>query len=228
MFAGRIGIEIMSDRKLTRVAIVDDHPLTRKGIRVTLEENGNFDVVAEGASAADAVAIADSHVPDFMLLDINMPGGGVEAAQAIGQKHATIKLMMLTVYDNLANVKASLQAGASGYVLKGVSGDEMISIIDKILNGAKHVSPELAAKILGESEPSKLGAVANDFHKVSGTLTIREEQIHKLIGKGASNRDIADRLQLSEATVKQYASQLFRKLGVKNRVEAALMMKSQG
>jgi two-component system, NarL family, nitrate/nitrite response regulator NarL len=215
-------------KMLTRVAIVDDHPLTRRGIRVTLEENGNFDIVAEGACAADAVAIADSKVPDFMLLDINMPGGGVEAAEAIGKKHPGIKMMMLTVYDNHANVKASLQAGASGYVLKGVSGDEMVAIIDKIMSGAKHVSPELAAKILGENDASDSRAGGYDKQHAPGSLTAREEQIHKLIGKGASNRDIADRLQLSEATVKQYASQLFRKLGVKNRVEAALLMKSQG
>ncbi len=217
---------MMSGGKMTRVAIVDDHPLTRRGIRVTLEESGNFDVVAEGASAADAVAIADTHRPEFMLLDINMPGGGVEAAEAIGQKHPGIKLMMLTVYDNLANVKASLKAGASGYVLKGVSGDEMISIINKILHGAKLVSPELAAKILGGNDSPDFRSNANDAQNASGSLTPREQQIHRLIGKGASNRDIADELELSEATVKQYASQLFRKLGVKNRVEAALLMKN--
>ncbi len=214
----------MGSETMTRVAIVDDHPLTRKGIRATLEDEGNFTVVAEGGSAADAIAIAEEHGPDLMVLDINMPGGGIEAAEVIGKNQPSIKLMMLTVFDNMANVKASLKSGAVGYVLKGVDGDELVAIVRKLLGGAKHVSPELAAKILGESE-------ASDFirpdggHDSPGLLTAREEQIHDLIGKGASNRDIAEKLRLSEATIKQYASQLYRKLGVKNRVEAALLMK---
>ncbi len=207
---------------MTTVAIVDDHPLTRKGVRATLEENGKFQVVAEGGSADEAIAIARQLEPDLMLLDINMPGGGVEAAQAIGEIKPGIKLMMLTVYDNLANVKASLKSGAAGYVLKGVEGDEMISIIERLLSGAKHVSPELAAKILTEPETGRRPAQRVE---VVASLTERETQIHALIGKGISNRDIADKLSLSEATIKQYASQLFKKLGVKNRVEAALLLK---
>jgi two-component system, NarL family, nitrate/nitrite response regulator NarL len=212
----------MSREPKTSVAIIDDHPLTRKGVRAALEENAKFRVVAEGASASDAIAIAKAHEPDLMLLDINMPGGGVEAAQTIGTMTPAIKLIMLTVYDNMANVRASLQAGAVGYVLKGIDGDEMIAIIQKVLDGAKHLSPELAVKLLMETDTPRrpIGTEAS-----TTTLTERESQIHALIGKGISNRDIAEQLSLSEATIKQYASQLFKKLKVKNRVEAALLLK---
>jgi two-component system, NarL family, nitrate/nitrite response regulator NarL len=133
-----------------------------------------------------------------------------------------IKLIMLTVYDNMANVRASLQAGAVGYVLKGIDGDEMIAIIQKVLDGAKHLSPELAVKLLMETDTPRrpIGGEAP-----TSTLSERESQIHALIGKGISNREIAEQLSLSEATIKQYASQLFKKLKVKNRVEAALLLK---
>jgi two-component system, NarL family, nitrate/nitrite response regulator NarL len=212
----------MSREHSIRVAIIDDHPLTRKGVRAALEENNRFQVVAEGGSAVDAIAIAKRHEPDLMLLDINMPGGGVEAAQAIGTLKPAVKLIMLTVYDNMANVRASLQSGAAGYVLKGIEGDEMIAIIQKVLDGAKHVSPELAVKLLMETEKPR---GPSEAELATNSLTERESQIHALIAKGISNRDIADRLSLSEATIKQYASQLFKKLGVKNRVEAALLLK---
>jgi two-component system, NarL family, nitrate/nitrite response regulator NarL len=213
----------MSREPKTSVAIVDDHPLTRKGVRAALEESAKFRVVAEGGSASDAIAIAKAHEPDLMLLDINMPGGGVEAAQTIGTMTPAIKLIMLTVYDNMANVRASLQAGAVGYVLKGIDGDEMIAIIQKVLDGAKHLSPELAVKLLMETDTLRRPA---GVEAPTSTLTERESQIHALIGKGISNRDIAEQLSLSEATIKQYASQLFKKLKVKNRVEAALLLKN--
>jgi two-component system, NarL family, nitrate/nitrite response regulator NarL len=201
--------------RLTTVAIVDDHPLTRKGVKATLEENGSFVVVAEGASGADAIDIARKFKPDLMLLDINMPGGGVEAAQQIGQIHSDIVLMMLTVYDNLSNVKASMRSGVSGYVLKGVDGDEMIAIILKLMRGNKHVSPELAARILAEPE------IIETQPAMGSQLTVRDQKILELIAEGLSNREIADHMHLTESTVKQYASQLFKALGVKNRVEAA-------
>ena len=209
-----------------RIALVDDHPLTRKGIRTALEELPCHSVIAEGGSATEAVAIAEQFAPDLMVLDINMPGGGVEAATEIGKRFPAIKLLMLTVYDSLPNVQEALKAGAAGYVLKGIEGDELVEIVQKLLNGKKYVSPELAARVILEGEGSNVisdEAPSSEFS--SKGLTKSEILVHQLIAQGANNREIARQLSLTEATVKQYASQLFKKLGVKNRVEAALLLK---
>jgi two-component system, NarL family, nitrate/nitrite response regulator NarL len=201
-----------------RIVIVDDHPLTRKGIKAALEDGG-FDVVGEGGSAADALDLCRSLKPAIIILDINMPGDGVQAAMEIARLYPAVKILMLTVFDNLASVKSSLKAGASGYVLKGIDGDELLAIVRRVASGSKHVSPELAAKILLEDD--SVARHRNDNRNED--LNERENQILDLLSNGASNRDIGVALDLSETTVKQYTSRLFKKLGVKNRTEAALL-----
>jgi DNA-binding NarL/FixJ family response regulator len=216
----------MSEHLMTRVAIVDDHALIRRGIRESLVELGRFHVVAEGASADDAISISRSTPLDVMLVDINMPGGGIEAVKVICSEKPRTHVLMLTIYDNMANVKAALQAGAAGYVLKGIEGDELAAIVDKVNKGAKHVSPELAAKLLleGDEDASTDTPKARQSKQRFAMLSEREQQIHALIAQGASNLQIGTKLGLKEATVKHYASQIFRKLGVKNRTEAALLL----
>jgi two-component system, NarL family, nitrate/nitrite response regulator NarL len=205
------------------VAVVDDHSLVRRGIREALEDEG-FKVAAEGASADEAVKISNDHRPDVMLVDVNMPGGGVDAAKAILKQRPAAKILMLTVYDNLSTVLEALRVGTYGYVLKGVDGGELASIVRKVHNGTRHVSSELAAKLLLEVEPppresAKPSTRAQSF----ATLTEREKQILDQIAEGKSNLAIANKLDLTETTVKNYSSQMFRKLGVKNRTEAALL-----
>lgn len=208
-----------------KIALVDDHILLRRGLRETLGECRDFEVVGEGASADDAVSIARSTRPDVILLDVNMPGGGLAAVERIVKLQQTTKILMLSVYDNLANVRAAMMSGASGYVLKGVSGDELVAIIKSVYAGGKHVAPELAVKLFSEAE-NREELTPNDArrHKL---LTKREKQILELIQKGFPNADIAKKLRLSEATVKHYITPLFRKLSVRNRTEAALL-KGQG
>jgi DNA-binding NarL/FixJ family response regulator len=206
----------------TAIAIVDDHPLTRRGIRAALEEEPAFAIIAEGGSAEEAAAIAQQHQPDVMFLDINMPGGGARAAADVKMLLPHCRVIMLTVYDNLANVRASLEAGASAYVLKGVEGDEIIAVVKQVLSGKKFISPDLAARLVMEVPVGGTAGLSSTSPNDRYQLTDREDEILSLIRTGKSYREIAAALELSEATIKQYASNLFRKIGVKNRLQAAI------
>lgn len=209
--------------------MVDDHPLLRRGLRETLEECHDFKLVGEGADAEEAVAIAKSEKPDVMLLDVNMPGSGLAAVERVKTAQPSTKVLMLSVYDNLANVRSAMTSGASGYVLKGVDGDELVSIIKAVHGGAKYVVPELAAKLFAEpsAEATEAEAEQSNEDVRYSTLTQRERQILNLIRKGRPNAEIARKLKLSEATIKHYITPLFRKLGVRNRTEAALLPPSK-
>ena len=211
-----------------RVAIVDDHPIVRRGLVATLREAGGLEVVAEGASSADAERIITEFAPDLILLDVTMPGGGLAAAEAAARLRPSMAVVMLTIREDLATVKAALQAGARGYVSKGVAGEELIAAVRRVLAGERFVSPELAARLLtGEADkPTQtvpgLAAATAPLH----LLTERERQIFDLLSEGLGNQGIADRLSLSENTVKHYMTPLLQKLGLRSRTEAALLSRS--
>jgi two-component system, NarL family, nitrate/nitrite response regulator NarL len=217
-----LAVSFQGTRMTITIAIVDDHPLTRRGIRSTLEDEPGFAIVAEGASADEAVDLARQHRPDVMFLDIDMPGGGINAVKAVKAELPDCKVVMLTIYDNLANVQASLEAGASAYVLKGVEGDELISVVKHVLADRKFVSPDLAARLVMEVPVAAAVNHPSADNQLPSDLNKREAAILGLIKLGKGNREIAEQLGLSEATIKQYASVLFRKIGVKNRTEAAI------
>jgi len=204
-----------------QIAVVDDHPLFRDGVVLVLSGHEAFDVVAEGASAEDAVRIADNMLPDVILLDVSMPGGGIRAAGEIFKRWPIIKIIMLTVSEDEEDVSAALKAGARGYVLKGIGGTELIETIKTIHRGEAYVSPALAARLLTDyrSGGSRGPSPADDFD----SLSAREEQILNLLAKGMSNKEIGLDLNLSEKTVKHYMTNILQKLQVRNRVEAALL-----
>jgi DNA-binding NarL/FixJ family response regulator len=213
--------------KKTRVAIVDDHPVVRRGVSETFAESKDFEVVGEGASAEDAISLARDRKPDLVVLDVTLPGGGVEAAAQIQQLFPKTAIMMLSIREDLASVRAALKAGARGYVSKGVDGDELVATARKILAGQYYVSPELAARLVTEDHDAATSLNAEGaFGRAK--LSPREQQILELIGTGCSNQEIADRLHLSENTVKHYITPLLRKLGVRNRTEAALLISARG
>jgi two-component system nitrate/nitrite response regulator NarL len=208
-----------------RVLLVDDHPLLRRGLRETLTEQGNFQIVGEGASAEDAVALAQTIPSDVIVLDVNMPGDGLTAVEKINRLKNAPKIVMLSVFDNMANVRSAMENGASGYVLKGIEGDELARILKVVHNGKKHVEPELAAKLLSGNGDEAVVHSSRAPTEIPGLalLTKREKQIFDLMSKGMSNRSIAKKLRLEEETVKHYNTQMFHKLGVRNRTEAALL-----
>ena len=204
-----------------RVVVVDDHPLFRDGTTRTLNSCAEIEVVAEGESAEAAIQLAQDHLPDIILLDISMPGGGIEAARVISRTCPVVKIAMLTVSEREDDVMKSLEAGARGYILKGVGGRDLIEIVTGVHNGDSYVSPGLAARMLNEL---KNMSVEDDADKdIFSALTAREEQILENLSRGLSNKEIGRELNITEKTVKHYVTNVLQKLQVRNRVEAALL-----
>lgn len=201
-----------------RVVLVDDHPLLREGVASTLEAEPDFEVVAQGSNAKDALTLARDHMPDVIMLDVSMDGGGINAASAIAAACPIVKIVMLTVSEDEDDVLAALKVGARGYVLKGVGGPELVRIVRLVDQGESYVTPSLAASLLGELREQKKPAP-----DPLSELTDRERQILELLATGRSNKEIAGKLFLSEKTVKHYMTNILQKLQVRNRVEAALL-----
>ncbi len=203
---------------LIKIIVVDDHPLFREGVVRSLLESGQFDVVAQSDSQEDAVLKAGRHKPDIVLLDINLPGGGIKTAELIATQVPNVKVIMLTVSEEADDVQGALTAHAKGYVLKGVSSTELVAILQRIHAGESYIPPNLAANLLMRS--SRQSSKASDEEAFD--LNRREKQILESLAEGLSNREIAQTIHLSEKTVKHYMTQIMNKLHVSNRVQAAL------
>ena len=164
-----------------RVALVDDHPLFREGVSHTLNADPSINVVGEGKTADDAIRLATDLLPDIILLDISMPGGGVNAAKAIAAACPVITIAMLTVSEHDDDILGALHGGAKGYILKGIGGAELIKIIKDLHQGNPYVSPDLFARLLSEvKEGGDNRQVTSD---VLSSLTAREEQILERIAE---------------------------------------------
>jgi len=159
-----------------------------------------------------------------MLLDVSMPGGGVQAVREIARSFPVVKVVMLTVSEHEDDVTASLRAGARGYILKGVAARELISILRSVAAGDVYVTPSLAATLLFELSGATATSARSPLSPLD-ELTERERQILERVAAGDSNKEIASALQLSEKTVKHHMTNILQKLQVRNRVEAALMAK---
>lgn len=201
-----------------RILVADDHPLYRNGVVMTLQDDDAFDVVAACADAASAVASAAKLKPDIALLDVSMPGNGIEAARRISAANPDIYIAMLTVSEDDDDVMQALQAGATGYILKGVGGQELLGLVHELAEGKSYVSPSLAARLLKTLQsPAKTGKKAVD------DLSKREEDILRLVAQGFSNKEVGAELAIQEKTVKHYMTAILQKLHVRNRVEAAMI-----
>lgn len=210
----------------TRIVLIDDHPLFREGVAYTLQSEPTFEVVGQGASLDEAVQLVADLTPDILLLDINIPGGGIHAAETIAASHPTVKIIMLTASSDDDDLVKALKAGARSYILKGVAARELISIVRAVQAGESYITPSLAANLLYEmaagQRPARAAAGPLD------ELTKREREILENIAVGLSNKEIGLRLHVSEKTVKHYVTSVLQKLHVRNRVEAALIVqKSQ-
>jgi DNA-binding NarL/FixJ family response regulator len=206
-----------------QIAIIDDHPLFREGVAQTLGRQPDIEVVAEGESAEDAVAIAGMRLPDIMLLDVSMPGGGVNAARQIAAAYPVVKIVMLTVSQDEEDITAALRAGARAYVLKGVAARELVDILRHVARGDVYVTPSLAAGLLYEMTNAPASRTPSS---PLDDLTDRERQILERVSVGDSNKEIGERLYLTEKTVKHHVSNILQKLQVRNRVEAALLART--
>jgi DNA-binding NarL/FixJ family response regulator len=204
-----------------RIAVIDDHPMFREGAVQIFSCIDDIEVVAEGATAADALRVAQELRPDVMLLDISLPGDGLDAAASIARTSPGVRTVMLTASESELDVACALKAGAQGYILKGMSGAEVVETVRAIYNGRSYVAPSLAARPLEMGERPE--AVASD--KSGNGLTSREEEILSLVSRGMTNKEIANRLEVTERTVKHHMTSIMRKSKVRNRVEAMLMFR---
>ena len=207
-----------------QIVIIDDHPLFRDGVALTLQTQPDFDIVAQGTTAAEAVELSCRLLPDLLLLDINIPGGGLNVIQEIAGACPITKIVMLTASEAEDDVLAALKAGARGYIVKGVSARELTSILRGVNAGEAYVTPTLAASLLSDMTGSTGGGPSTD---PLDELTNREQQILEAVAGGLSNKEIGQKLALSEKTVKHYMTNVLQKLHVRNRVEAALLARGR-
>lgn len=209
-----------------RVAIVDDHPMFRMGVVRGLEDEAGIEVVAEGATAADAVSLFRQHRPDISLLDLSMPGGGHAAIRGIREIDENALIVVLTASEQDTDVLEALKAGAGGYVLKGVEAVDLGHVLRSVKRGETYISGRLASRVLSEMAdlPPLLSSDPAPTAMMPG-LTPREEQILTLVAEGHSNKEVGRLLALREKSIKHVMTRVLRKLQVRNRTEAAMHLR---
>lgn len=202
----------------SRIMLVDDHEVVRLGLKSLIDGHDNFIVVAEAATESEAVSKAAEYAPDVILMDIRLSGGnGIEACEKIMTEQPQTKIIMLTSYAEDEMLFSAIRAGAVGYILKQVGGDDVIRAIQAAVQGDAMLDPSLTQRVFSEMRRSIQKEEAAFFTE----LTEKEMLVLGQISEGKTNREIANRLFLSEGTVRNYVSSVLSKLDVANRAEAA-------
>ena len=203
-----------------KVAVIDDHSVFRIGVVSALQSEAAIEIVGEGGSADEAIRIVGEASPDVMLLDIGLPGGGLEAARRIASDFPSVKLIMLTVSDAPGDITNAFAFGAVGYLLKGISSSDLVTAIRQAYQGGTVLAPVLAGRLFGRLAQRLARDRGQD--PLHNMLTPREFEVLTLVGQGLSNKVVAYKLGISERSVKNKMTSIMQKLGVTNRVEAAL------
>jgi DNA-binding NarL/FixJ family response regulator len=206
-----------------RVLVVDDHALFRRGLEFVFAQEVDIEVVGEAGDGEQGVARAAELLPDIVLLDVRMPKGtGIEACAAIKDVAPSAKIIMLTMSDEEADLYDAIKAGATGYLLKEISIDEVADAVRAVYDGQSLISPSMASKLLNEFA---LMAKQTDDRRAqvpAPRLTERELEVLKLVARGLNNRDIAKELFISENTVKNHIRNILEKLQLHSRMEAVV------
>ncbi len=204
--------------KKLSILIADDHPVVRDGLRGMLESQPDFEVVGEAADGAQAIKLVEELRPEIVLMDLRMPQvDGVTAIRAIKSSQAETQILVLTTYDSDADILPAIEAGATGYLLKDSSREELYGAIRATARGDTVLAPTVAARLVGQ-----MRAPAEE------RLSSRELEVLQLVAEGASNKDIASRLHISQATVKSHLIHIFGKLGVSDRTAAVTVALQRG
>ena len=215
---------------MIRVAVVDDQPLVRAGLRALIENDDDLDLVGEGCDGLDAVELARTGRPDVMLMDVRMPRvDGIEATRRIVADPgcAGVRVVVLTTFDADEYVYAALRAGASGFLLKDVAPEELLAAIRAVAAGDALLAPSVTRRLIGEF--ARRPAVADQRTvEALDRLTPREREILTLVGGGLSNAEIADRLVVSYATVKTHVSRILTKVAARDRAQLVVLAYESG
>jgi len=207
----------MSSKNIT-VIIVDDHALMREGLMKILEMDDNIDVIGEASNGKEGMEKILEYKPDIVLLDINMPKmNGVEVLRRAKDLGLESKIIMLTIHDDREYLQETIRIGANGYVLKDSDVDSLIKAIKDVSKGKTYIQPSIAILLIDEMNEED-----NEVAMKIESLTKREYEILIVIAEGLNNREIAERLFISEKTVKNHVSNIFKKLEVNDRIQAAI------
>lgn len=202
---------------MTRIFLVDDHEIVRRGIAELLDREPDLEVVGEAGDATHALVRIAATLPDVAVLDVRLPDGdGIELCREVRSRHPDVNCLILTAYDDDEATMSAVLAGASGYVLKNISGTRLIEDIRAVAAGRSLLHPAAPRQVAERAE-----AGGRDDPRF-GSLQLRERQVLRLIAEGLTNRQIGERLGLAEKTVKNYVSGLLRKLGLERRTQAAV------
>jgi DNA-binding NarL/FixJ family response regulator len=212
------------------VLLVDDQSLMREGLRTLLELHSDVRVIGEAADGLEAESLVARNQPDVVLMDLRMPRrDGITATRSILERWRDIQVLVLTTFDDDELVVQAIEAGAAGYLLKDVGSDALAEAVRTVARGESPLQPSVARKVLQhfrarqrEHEALPLPAISNE------ALTSRELEVLRLLGTGASNREIAEQLFITEGTVRNYISTILAKLGARDRTQAALVAVRMG
>ena len=205
-----------------RVLVADDHALFRRGLQMVLEAEPDIELVGEASDGVEAVERSQELMPDVILMDVRMPKrSGIEAASQIKDLLPHVKILMLTISDEEADLYDAIKAGANGYLLKEISIEEVANAIRSVAQGQSLISPSMASKLLNEF--ATMVKRADEKQQLpTPRLTDREMEVLKLVAKGHNNRDIAKELYISENTVKNHIRNILEKLHLHSRMEAVV------
>jgi two-component system, NarL family, response regulator DevR len=209
---------------MIRVLLCDEHELVRRGLTGLLQSDLTIEVVGEAGSADEAVRAAAELKPDVVVMDVRMPGrSGIEACRDIRAQRDATKVLILTSFADDDALFSAIMAGASGYVLKQIKGNDLLDGIHKVATGQSLLDPSLTARVMARIRGSHGTGQAGEL----GELTPQEHKIIDLVAEGLTNREIGERLQLAEKTVKNYVSNILAKLGLLRRTQVAAFMAKQ-
>jgi DNA-binding NarL/FixJ family response regulator len=220
----RIGSGEHGQENVIRILLVDDHALVREGTRRLLEAENDVEVVAEASSGEEAIEVTRSLQPDIAVMDIAMPGiGGIEATRSIKKYCPETAVLILSAYDDEPYLMALLDAGAAGFLLKNVHGQELIQAIRAVARGESVLQPSIAEKMM-----RRLSIRPNTTPHSTNLLSEREFDVLRLAARGLPNKEIAARMSLSIRTVHSHLANIFMKMQVGSRTEAVLLALRQG
>ncbi len=201
-----------------RILLVDDHEVVRLGLKALLERNPDFEVIGEANSARDAIEQVANLSPTVVVMDIRLPGtSGIEACEEIVQNFPETKVIMLTSYAEDEMLFSAIRAGASGYILKQIGGEDLVRALEAVGRGEALLDPAVTQRVFQEVRR----AVKDEEASAFSHLSQQEKHVLLLVSEGKTNREIAKALFLGEGTVRNYVSSILSKLGVNNRAEAA-------